>query len=101
MAPKKRLKSIATSTGWAQAIGGNSSIHYVLNKYNLVFVDVAHASHYDTIVGRKICASNYLDAEMLPTLHLYDDLRLLLRNLGWEHFVELQEPIYEWLVWEL
>jgi len=37
---------------------------------------------------------------MLATLHLYDDLRLLLHNLGWENFMALQEPVYERLVWE-
>ncbi|KAJ8441908.1 hypothetical protein Cgig2_014377 [Carnegiea gigantea] len=37
---------------------------------------------------------------MLTTLHLYDDLLILLLNLSWEHFVVLQEPVYERLVWE-
>jgi len=70
----------------------------VLNKYNLVFVDIKHARRYDDIVSRKIYAPSYSDVEMLIALHLYDDLRLFLRNLGWENFVALQEPVYERLV---
>jgi len=72
----------------------------VINKYNLVFVDAEHASLYDAIVSRKICGPNYLDADMFTNLRLYDDLRLLLRNLGWENFVALQELVNERLVWE-
>jgi len=37
---------------------------------------------------------------MLETMSLYDDQRRLLVNLGWANFVELQEPVYERLVWE-
>jgi len=37
---------------------------------------------------------------MLETMSLYDDLRRLLVNLGWANFVELQELVYERLVWE-
>jgi len=63
-------------------------------------MDVQHASRYDAIMSRKICAPNYLDVEMLTTLHLYDDLYFLLHNLGWENFVAFQETIYERLSWE-
>ena len=100
MAPKKRLKSTA-STSRAPATQGNSSIPHVLNKYNIVSMDAEHARHYDAVVSRKICAPYYLDVEMLTTLYLYDDLVILLRNLGWANFVILQEPVYELLVWEL
>ena len=82
MAPKKRLKSTAASTSRAQAARGNSSPPHVLNKYNIVFLDAEHARRYDVIVSRKICAPNYLDVQMLTTLHLYDDLVILLHNLG-------------------
>jgi len=54
-----------------------------------VFVDVEHASRYDSIVTRKISAPSYLDRQMLETMSLYDDLRRLLVNLGSENFVEL------------
>ena len=37
---------------------------------------------------------------MLTTLHLLDDLRLLLGRLGWLQFVTLQEAMYERLIWE-
>ena len=37
---------------------------------------------------------------MLETMSLYDDLRRLLVDLEWENFVKLQEPMYEWFVWE-
>jgi len=77
MAPKKRLKSTAASCSPDQVTRGNSSIAYMLNKYNLIFVDAVHTSYCDAIVSRKIYAANYLDVEILTTLHLYDDLRLL------------------------
>ena len=83
MAPKKRLNLTAASTSRAPAARGNSSIPHVLNKYNIIFMDAEHARRYDAVVSRKICARNYLDVEMLTTLHLYDDLVILLHNLGW------------------
>ena len=89
MATKKRLKSSAASTSRAQVARGNPSIPHVLNKYNIVFMDADHAHCYDVVVSRKICAPNYLDVEMLTTLHLYDDLVILLCNLGWANFVIL------------
>ena len=49
-------------------------------------MDAEHARRYDVVVSRKICAPNCLDVEMLTTLHLYDDLVILLRNLGWADF---------------
>jgi len=58
-------------------------------------MDADHARRYDAVVSRKIYTPNYLDVEMLATLHLYDGLLILLRNLGWEHFVTLYEPVYE------
>ena len=100
MAPKKRLKSTVASTSRAATARGNSSIRHVLNKYNIVFMDAEHTCHCDAIVSRKIFAPNYLDVEMLTTLHLYDDLAILLHNLGWANFVTLQEPVYERLVWK-
>ena len=72
----------------------------MINKYNIAFLDAEHAKRYDTIVSRKICAPSYLDVDMLRTLHLYDDLVILLGNLGWTDFVPLQEPVYERLIWE-
>ena len=65
-----------------------------------MFVDAEHESRYDSIVTRKISAPSYLDRQMLEPMSLYDDLRRLLVNLGWENFVELQELVYEWLVWK-
>ena len=100
MAPKKRMKTTAASTSRASAARGNSSLPHVINKYHLVFMDAEHASRYDSIVTRKLSAPRYLDRQMLETLSLYDDLRRLLVTLGWVHFVELQEPVYERLVWE-
>ena len=52
------------------------------------------------LLTRKLSAPSYLDRQMLETMSLYDDLRRLLVNLGWENFVELQEPVYERLVWD-
>ena len=72
----------------------------MLNKYNIVLLDVEHARRYDAIVSQKIGAPHYLDVETLTTLHLYDDLVILLRNLGWGNFVTLQEFVYEQLVCE-
>jgi len=63
-------------------------------------MDAEHASRYDSIVTRKLSAPSYLDRQILETVSFYDDLRRLLGNLGWEHFVELQEPVYERLIWE-
>ena len=60
MAPKKRVKATA-STCWAPAGQGNSSAPYVINKYNIVFVDAEHTSRYDAIVTRKLSAPSYLD----------------------------------------
>jgi len=62
----------------------------VIIKYNLVFIDAKEASSYDATVNRKIGAPNYLDVDVLNTLHFYDDLRIMLRNIGWENFVALQ-----------
>jgi len=67
----------------------NPSVHHVINKYNIVFLDAKHASRYDAIVTRKLSAPRYLDRQMLETLHLYDDLRCLLGILGWKNFVQL------------
>jgi len=100
MAPKKRVKITAASTSRAPVARGNTSLPHVINKYRLVFVDAEHASRYDAIVTRKLSAPSYLDRQMLETLSLYNDLSRLLVNLGWVHFVELQEPVYERLVWE-
>jgi len=38
---------------------------------------------------------NYIDKQMLETLHLLDDLRLLLGRLVWLYFVTLQEPVHK------
>ena len=100
MAPKKRLKTTTASTSRASTARGNPSLPHVQNKHHIVFMDAEHASRYDALVGRKICAPSYLDVDMLRTLHLYDDLEILLRNLGWLDFVTLQESVYERLVWE-
>jgi len=62
----------------------------VIRKYNLVSIDAQEASSYDAIVTTKIGAPNYLDVDVLNTLHFYDDLRIMLRNIGWENFVALQ-----------
>ena len=86
-----------TSASRANAARVSFLTSHLINKYNLVFIDAQQASCYDVIVSRKICAPNYLDVDMVNTLLLCDDLRLLLRNLGWENFVALQEPIYEQL----
>jgi len=43
---------------------------------------------------------NYLDEQMLKTLHLLEDLHTLLGRLDWLHFVTLQESVYEWIDWE-
>ena len=79
---------------------GNPFLPHVINKYHIAFLDAEHAKRYDTIVSRKICAPSYLDVDMLRTLHLYDDLVILLGNLGWTDFVRLQELVYERLIWE-
>uniref|UniRef100_A0A7C8ZKD9 Arabidopsis retrotransposon Orf1 C-terminal domain-containing protein n=1 Tax=Opuntia streptacantha TaxID=393608 RepID=A0A7C8ZKD9_OPUST len=100
MAPKKYVKTTAASTSRAPGARGNTSLPHVINKYRLVFVDAEHESRYDSIVTRKISAPSYLDRQMLETMSSYDDLRRLLVNLGWANFVELQEPVYERLVWD-
>jgi len=51
-------------------------------------------------VTRRLSAPSYLDRHILDIVSFYDDLRRLLGILRWENFVELQEPVYEWLVWE-
>jgi len=79
---------------------GNPSLSYVINKYNIIFLDAERATRYDIITTRKLSARSYLDRQMLETAHLYDDLRRLLDILGWENFVQLQELVYERLVWE-
>jgi len=101
MAPKKHMKTTAASTRRAPVARGNSLLPHVINKYNIVFVDAKHACRYDSIVNRKLSAPSYLDSQILDTVSLYDDLRPLLGILWWENFVELQEPVYEQLVWEL
>ena len=63
-------------------------------------MDVEYASRYDAIVTKKLSAPSYLDRQILDITNLCDDLRRLLGILGWESFVQLQEPVYEWLVWE-
>ena len=70
MAPTKRLKTTAASTSWASTARSNPSLPHVTNKYNIALLDAEHAKRYDTIVGRKICAPNYLDVDMSRTLHL-------------------------------
>jgi len=57
-------------------------------------------SRYDAIVTRKLSNPSCLDRHMLDIVFLYDGLRHLLGILGWENFVELQEPGCERLVWE-
>lgn len=79
---------------------GNSSLSHVVNKYGIVFYDTDHATCYDAILNQNICAPTYLVEEMLATLHLFDDLKILLGRLGWVKFVNLQDSVYEWLVWE-
>jgi len=63
-------------------------------------VDAEHASRYDAIVTRKLSAPISLDRHILDIVSLYDELRHLLGILGWENSVELQEPVYQRLVWE-
>jgi len=46
-------------------------------------------------------APNYINEQIIATLHLLHDLCILLGRLGWLHFVTLQEPAFERLVWEL
>jgi len=82
MAPKKRVKTTAASTSQAPAGPSNSSLPYVINKYDTIFVDSEHASRYDTIVIRKLSAPSYLDRYILDIVSLYDDLRRLLGILG-------------------
>ena len=100
MAPRKRLRTIAVSTSRAPVARVNSSLPHVINNYNIVFADVEHVSKYDAIVTRKLSAPSYLDRHILDIVFLYDDLRRLLGILGWENFVEFQEPVYERFVWE-
>ena len=99
-APKKRFKTNATSISQAHAARGNSNFPHVVNKYNIAFLDNDHVSRYIAIVNRKISAPGYFDEQMLTTLHLFDNLRILLARLGWVNFMQLQEPIDEYLVWE-
>ena len=87
MALKKRMKTNTASTSRAQAARGNASLPYVINKYNIVFMDAEHAFRYDAIVNRKLFAPSYLDREMPETVYLYVDLRRLLGILGWKNFV--------------
>jgi len=101
MAPKKHVKTTAASTSRVPAARGNSSLLHVINKYNIVFLDAEHASRYDAIVTRKLSSPSYLGRHILDIVSLSDDLRCLLGILGWENFIELQEPVYERLVWEL
>ena len=100
MAPKKCVKTTAASTSRAPAARGNSSLPYIINKDNIVFVDAEHASRYDAIVTRKLSAPSYLDRQILDITYFYDDVRRLLGILGWENFVQLQKPVYERLAWE-
>jgi len=80
VAPKKKLKSIATSTSRDQVARGKSSLPYVVNKYGIeIFYDDYEKSH-DAIISIKIYAPNYLDKKMLATLHLLDDLCILLAD---------------------
>ena len=66
-----------------------------------MLIDDTHAKRYDAIVTMKICAPNYIDEQMLDTLSILDDLRILLGRLAWMQFAALQEPIYKRLIWEL
>ena len=78
MAPKKRVRTTVASTTQAPGARGNSSLPHIIDKYRLMFVDAEHASKYDSIVTRKISTPSYLDRQMLETMSLYDDLRILL-----------------------
>jgi len=71
-----------TSTSWAQAARGNSSLLHIVNKHRITFTDDEPVKRYDAIVTRKILAPRYIDEQMLLTLHLLDDFYLLLGILG-------------------
>jgi len=79
MAPKKCVKTTAASTSRAPAARGNSSLPYIINKDNIVFVDAEHASRYDAIVTRKLSAPSYLDRQILDITYFYDDVQGCIR----------------------
>jgi len=60
---------MATSISRAWSNSSNPLQPHIANKYDLVFVDEDRIKRYDDVVCGKFVASNYLDEQMLDTLH--------------------------------
>jgi len=54
----------------------------------LIFASDAHKTKYESLCGRLTSEQKLLHADSLRTLGLYDDMRMLLGNLGLLHFAE-------------
>jgi len=51
-------------------------------------VNDAYKTKYESLCGRLTSEQRLLHADSLRTLGLYDDMQLLLGNLGLSHFAE-------------
>jgi len=50
MAPKKHIKTTVASSNRAQAARGNASLPHVINKYDIVFMNVDHTKPTSKVV---------------------------------------------------
>jgi len=88
--PKKSSRASSSAGARSHTRGTKDAYPLVLppSTRGLIFANDAHKTKYESLCGRLASEQKLLHADSLRTLGLYDDMQLLLENLGLSHFAE-------------
>ena len=82
--PKKSSRASSSAGARSHTRGTKDAYPLVLppSTRGLIFANDAHKTKYESLCGRLASEQKLLHADSLRTLGLYDDMQLLLGNLG-------------------
>ena len=88
--PKKSSRASSSAGARSHTRGTKDAYPLILPPCTrgLIFANDAHKTKYESLCGRLTSEQKLLHADSLRTLGLYDDMQLLLGNLGLSHFAE-------------
>ena len=100
--PKKTSRASSSAGARTHTRGTKDAYPLVLppSTRDLIFANDAHKVKYESLCSRLTSEQKFLPDESLRTLGLFEDMQLLLGNVGLLHFATCHCVTFDWLTLE-